>query len=223
MYKMASVYGTAFGQSAGDQKETAATAVDQSLNEQAQRLGELTLSGQPTEPIDLVLHLACTSDLFDYFKNLKTELAGKLNVCVFRHSSLSDSGEEASRWSSLTSSPATSTGQAEYNLQIILKPAAFGSPCIFKSDANFKLIGEIKILALLNNLLNSSMSVRVDDITGLVHKLLLDEYLAYLQECINSQQVQENRLKYYRDNLQIESKVLAIAEQIFKKQFVKSV
>ena len=66
------------------------------------------------------------------------------------------------------------------------------------------------------------MSVPVNDITGLVHKLLLDEYLGYLQQCISSGQTEEQRLKYYRDNLQIESKVLEIAERIFKKQFVKS-
>ena len=228
MYKMAPIYGKAFGKSTGDQEEATAStdAAGRSLDVQAQRLAELSLSNQPTEPIDLVLHLACSSDLFDYFKNLKAELGARLNIRVFRHSSLPDGENIAGRWSSLTDSPASSTssaGQADCNLQIILKPADFRSPCVFKSDANFKLTGEIKILALLNSLLNSSMSVYVNDITGLVHKLLLDEYLAYLQECLNCQQTQENRLKYYRDNLPIESKVLEIAERIFKKQFVPSV
>ena len=221
MYKMAPVYGTAFGKQTDKQTGDQTAAVGRSLDEQTKRLGELNLSSSPAEPIDLVLHLACTSELIDFFRNLKTELGTRLNVRVFRHSSLTDS-ETATQWYSLTSSPAAVvSSKADYNLQIILKPADFAAPCIFKSDANFKLIGEIKILALLNGLLTSSMSVQVNDISGLVHKLLLDEYLAYLQEAINSQQVQEARLGYYRDNLQIKSKVLEIAERIFKKQFVK--
>ena len=218
---MAPVYGTEFGKQKDDQKQ--ATVVSGSVNAQAQRLAELSLASKPVEPIDLVVHLAYTSELCEFFKNLKSELGAKLNIRVFRHSSLQDGESCTKQWYSFASSPASCTSTpTDYNLQIILKPADFGSPCVFKIDSNFRLTGEIKILALLNGLLSSSMSVPVNDITGLVHKLLLDEYLGYLQQCISSGQTEEQRLKYYRDNLQIESKVLEIAERIFKKQFVKS-
>lgn len=225
---MAPIYGPAFGKQSGtakvDPNQKASQSTDASVDAQAQRLAELSLSGKPAEPIDLVVHLAYTSELFEFFKNLKSDLGANLNIRVFRHSSLQDGENCTKQWYSLVDSPVTSTSYtpASYNVQIILKPADFTAPCIFKSDANFRLIGEIKILALLNGLLNSSMSVPVNDLTGLVHKLLLDEYLGYLQQCISSGQTEESRLKYYRDNLQIKSKVLEIAERIFKKQFVKS-
>lgn len=220
MYRMAPIYGTkSFGstvsskQTGGDQRES----IGQSLDEQTERLNNLNLSNQ--ELIDVVLQLPVTSPLLTFLTSLKAELKNRLNVRLYKHSSLANQTDDRliKQWYSLTSS--TPSDSANYNLQVILKPSDFTGACLFKSDSNFKLIGEIKILALLNGLIGSSMSVRVNDLNDLVHKLLLDEYLDYLQQSINTKATDPNRIEYYQNNLPIKSKVQELAELIYKNQF----
>ena len=221
MYKMRSIYDatSSFNKQLGDQihKNESATTTNQ-LDVQAERFCQLNLSND--ESIELVLQLACTSPLLSYLTNLKSDLGNKLNIRVFKHCSLSSShqnDELIKKWYSLMSS--NSDLQSNYNLQIIIKPSDFTTPCLYKSDSNFRLNGEIKMLSLLNGLINSSMSIQVNDLPSLVHKLLLDEYLDYLQQCVNLKQIDQNKIQYYQNNLQINSKILHFADTLFKNQF----
>lgn len=225
MYSVRSFYSD--DSKTGSANQEMRNAGDQ-LNVQTERLANLNLSDDVEQTVDLVLQLSPNSLLLDYLTNLRNDLKDKLSILVYKHSSLSNANEQLiKKWLSLatnlTSCNLSNANQpSAYNLKIILKSGlTSNTSSLYKSNSNFKLNGEIKILSILNHLITSSLSIQVNDLNGLVYNLLLNEYLDYLQKSLNANQVDENRIKYYQTNLQIKSKVLELAEQIFRSEIKK--